>query len=150
MAGDDGTVLTTLTLSHGLMLADDKVAVATLNTGEAFNASTFGPLRFRIVDGAAGPGDWRPLATLVRLPQLRELKCPPGPARTRRCQLTGSNLFLIDALSTDRAFDHPVQGARGLYPAAPSPCPRPPAGRLFVKLHDSPAIVNEVALPGTD
>jgi len=146
VAADDGTVLTTLTLAHGLVLADEKVAVATLNTGEAFTASTFGPLRFRIVDGAAGPGDWRSLATLVRLPQLRELKCPPGPARGRRCQLTGSNLFLIDALSTDRAFDHPVEIPEGFTGSAIT-LPRPPAGRLFVKLHDSPAVVNEVALP---
>ena len=149
IGGEDGAVLATLTLAHGLVLADQKVAVATLNTAEALSTSTFGPLRFRIVDAAAGSGDWQPLATLVRLPQLHQLKCTPGPARGRRCQLTGSNLFLIDALSTDRAFDHPVEIPEGFTGSAIA-LPRPPSGRLFMKLHDSPAVVNEVALPGEE
>jgi hypothetical protein len=147
VSGPDGAVLTTLTLSHGLVLEDDKVALATLNTAEAFSASTFGPLRFRIVDGAAGPGDWQPLATLVRLPVLRELKC--GGGRGRHCQLFGANLFLIKSLSTDRAFDHAVEIPEG-FTGASIVLPHPVGGRLFLKLHDSPGVINQIAMPTED
>jgi hypothetical protein len=144
LCGPDGGVLTTLTLNHGLVLEDDKVALATLDTAQAFSASTFGLLRFRIVDGAAGPGDWQPLATLVRLPILRELKC--GAGRGRHCQLFGSNLFLIKSISTDRAFNHPVELPEG-FTGASIILPHPVGGRLFLKLHDSPGAINQIAMP---
>jgi hypothetical protein len=147
VSGPDGAVLTTLTLSHGLVLEDDKVALATLNTAEAFSASTFGLLRFRIVDGAAGPGDWQPLATLVRLPVLRDLKC--GGAHGRHCQLFGANLFLIKSLSTDRAFDHAVEIPEG-FTGASIVLPHPVGGRLFLKLHDSPGVINQIVMPADD
>ena len=56
---------------------------------------------------AAPPGDWHPLATLVRLPVLRELKCPA--TADLACKLSGSNLFLVEAVSNDSKFAHPVQ-----------------------------------------
>src|SRR5882757_6547116 len=39
-------------------------------------------------------GDWQPLADLVRLPALSDIKCPSAPELA--CKLSGSNLFLID------------------------------------------------------
>jgi hypothetical protein len=146
VAGADGTVLTTLTLAKGLVLEDPTVAIATLDTAQAFSPSTFGPLKFRVVEGAAGPGDWQTLATLVRLPTLREFKCAPAAAHGRRCQLLGANLFLIDALSADRAFDRAVDVPEGFTGAAVA-VPQPAGRRLFVKLHDSPTVVNEIELP---
>ena len=141
IGGADGAVLNTLTLSHGLVLEDAKVALATLNTADAFSPSTFGPLQFRIVT-SEGAGDWQPLATLVRLPVLKELKCTPG--RNGRCLLSGSGLFLIDSLSTDRAFDHPVDIPEG-FTAGSVPVPRTSGRQLFVKLHDDPTVINQVS-----
>jgi hypothetical protein len=136
-----GAFTTTLTLSSGLTLEDTKVAIATLDTGKAFVPSAGGRLRYRIVvDGVAG--DWQPLATLVRLPTLRDLKCPPEPARP--CKLTGANLFLLDALSNDPAFTHPVHVPQG-FPGSVLTAPHPTDGKLFVKLRDDPSAVNPVA-----
>jgi hypothetical protein len=147
VSGADDTVLATLTLSHGLVLEDAQVALATLNTSEAFNPSTFGPLRFRIVYGDAGAGDWLPLATLVRLPVLHDLRCVSG--HNPHCQLTGSNLFLIEALSTDRAFDHPVVVPEGFTGGAVL-LPRSAGRQLFVRLHDDPTVTNQVAFPAEE
>jgi hypothetical protein len=92
------------------------------------------------VDGA-----WQPLATLVRLPALHELKCPT--AADQPCQLSGSDLYLIDSLSTSPSFDKPVSVPEG-FTGASLPAPRPTDGRLYVKLHDAPQVVNEARFPG--
>jgi hypothetical protein len=118
------------------------VAVATLNPSKAFGASTFGPLKFRVnVKGVAS--DWQPLATLIRLPQLKELKCPPTPELA--CKLTGANLFLIDSVSGDSQFAHPVVVPDGFLGAA-LPVPHPVGGSLFIKLRDNPEVVNATTL----
>ena len=61
--------------SYQVTLEDSKVAVATLDPAKAFGPSAFGPLQFRVIANSV-PGDWQRLATLVRLPVLKELKCP--------------------------------------------------------------------------
>lgn len=143
VATANGAYLDTLTTSNGLTLEDAQVALATLDTSKAFAPSASGPLRFRIVeDGVAG--DWQPLATLVRLPVLRDLKCPESPDKP--CKLTGSRLYLVDALATDPQFTHPVQVPVG-YPGYTLLVPRPATGELYVKLHDDPAVVNTVLFP---
>ena len=143
----DSAARATLTLADGLVLEDSQVALATLDTAKAFNPSAFGALRFRIVeDGAAG--DWQPLATLVRLPVLRDLKCPAGPGKP--CELTGADLFLIDQPSSGPTFDHPVtvpEGFTGDILSVPHPTR---AGRLYVKLRDDPQVVNRLDLPAKD
>ena len=138
-----GAFTTTLTLASGLTLEDSEVAIATLDTGKAFGSSAAGRLRYRIVEGGVA-GDWQPLAILVRLPAIHDVKCPPDPARP--CRLTGSNLFLLDALSNNPAFDHPVQIPDG-FPGATLTVPRPADGRLFVKLRDDPSAINPVTFP---
>ena len=144
VAGADGRVLTTLNAAGGLTLADSKVAVATLDTAKAFGGSDFGPLQFRIVsDGVDGA--WQPLATLVRLPTLRELKCPA--AADQPCQLSGSDLYLIDSMATAPSFDKPMSVPEG-FTGVSLPAPRPTDGRLYVKLHDAPQVVNEARFPG--
>ena len=148
IGGGDGSVLAALTLSSGLVLEDAKVAVATLDTGKAFNASTYGPIRFRIADGGGGVGEWQPLATLVRLPALHDLKCPA--AHGQHCQLTGSNLFLIEAISADRSFDHPAVIPEG-FTGSTIPAPHPAAAhQLYLKLHDAPGVVNQVTFPAEE
>jgi hypothetical protein len=144
VAAAEGGASASLTEQNGLTLEDAQVAVATLDTAKAFNSSAFGPLRYRIVtdDGA---GDWQPLATLVRVPTLRELKCDQGPERP--CALSGSNLFLIDSVASDPAFSHAIKAPEG-FPGYALAVPHPAGGRLYIRLRDDPGVVNEAVLPG--
>ena len=129
-------------LNGGMTLENSQVAVATLNPAKAFGASAFGPLRFRIVARGIA-GDWQSLGVLVRLPELRDLTCPATPELA--CKLSGTNLYLVDSLSNDRGFAHPVQVPDGfLGPALP--VPHPTDGTLYVKLRDDPAIINMTSL----
>jgi hypothetical protein len=126
----------------GITLENAQVAVSTLNPVKAFGASVFGPLQFRVV--AKGiPGDWRPLGNLVRLPVLSGLTCPSTAELA--CKLTGSNLYLVDSVSNDREFTHPVQVPDGFLGTA-LPVPHPMTGSLFLKLRDDPAVVNPTSL----
>jgi len=139
----DGGASAKLTQQSGLTLEDAHVALATLDTGKAFGGSAFGPLRFRIVT-SDGPGVWQPLATLVRTPVLRELKCDAGPERP--CELSGSNLFLIDSVASDPAFAHVVKTPEG-FPGYVLSVPHPIGGRLYIRLRDDPGVVNEAVAP---
>jgi hypothetical protein len=135
----DGAYATSLSLANGgITLENRSVAIVTLDAAHAFGASAFGPLQFRVVDGGV-TGDWQPLATLIRLPKLRELVCPATPELA--CKLSGSGLFLVDSISTDADFAHPVQVPDG-FPGYALPVPHPKDGQLFVKLRDDPTVVN--------
>jgi len=143
IATEDEAFSTTLSLDNGGMtLENSKVALATLDPAKAFGGSAFGPLKFRvIVNGAAG--DWQPLATLVRLPELQNLKCPAGAED--QCRLSGANLFLVDSVASDPQFANAVQVPDG-FPGYVLPVPRPQSGQLYVKLRDDPSVVNQVTL----
>jgi hypothetical protein len=138
-----GAYLTTLAPNNGLTLEDSQVALAMLDTGKAFAPSASGPLRFRIIEKGVA-SDWQPLATLVRLPAFRDLKCPDAPDQP--CKLTGSKLYLVDSLSNDAQFDHPTQVPEG-FPGYVLTVPHPTSGQLYVKLHDDPSVVNSVLFP---
>jgi len=139
IATADGAYSTTLSLANGgITLENRKVAIATLDPAQAFGPSAFGPLQFRVVDDGV-TGDWQRLATLVRLPKLRRLVCPATPELA--CKLSGSDLFLVDSISSDPGFEHSVQVPDG-FPGYALPVPHPRHGRLFVKLRDDPAIIN--------
>ena len=130
----------------GMMLENSQVAVATLNPARAFGGSAFGPLQFRInAKGIAG--DWLPLANLVRLPTLKDLKCPATAELA--CKLTGSNLFLIDSVSSDPKFAQAVKVPDGFLGNA-LPVPHPKTGQLYVKLRDDPSIINSTLLAAQD
>lgn len=143
VASADESSMTTLSLANGgLTLENVQVAVATLNPTKAFGSSTFGPLKFRVnVKGVTS--DWQPLANLVRLPMLKELKCPATPELA--CKLIGANLFLIESVSSDAQFTHPVSVPDGFLGSA-LPVPHPSAGSLYVRLRDNPQIVNPITL----
>jgi hypothetical protein len=129
-------------INGGITLENAQVAVATLNPAKAFGTSAFGPLQFRVV--AKGiTGDWQPLGTLVRLPVLRDLACPATPELA--CKLSGTNLFLVDSVSNDPGFAHPVQVPDGFLGSA-LPVPHPTAGPLYVKLRDNPSVINPTTL----
>jgi len=141
VAAQDESFSTVLSMADGtLTLADAKVAVASINPAKAFGMSAFGPLKFRIVSDAV-KGDWQPLTTLVRLPKLQSLKCPP--AADQSCQLTGSDLFLLDSVSNDPQFQSPVAVSDG-FAGSVLNVPHPAKGILYVKLRDNPAVVNQV------
>jgi hypothetical protein len=143
VANADQSVSALLSASNGsLTLENSSVAVATLDAGKSFGSSAFGPLQFRVISGGT-TGDWLPLVTLVRLPALHELKCPATPELA--CKLSGTNLFLVDAVSSDAQFGHPVQVPDG-FPGYSLPVPRPTDGQLYVKLRDDPSVVNRAIL----
>jgi hypothetical protein len=144
VATGDNSYSTVLSMGDGtLTLQDASTALATLDPAKVFGGSAFGPLAFRIIDADGTKGDWQRLATLVRLPQFQTLKCPY--AKDQPCKLTGSNLFLVDAVSGDPQFTHPVQVPDG-FPGNMLPVPHPSSGELFVKLRDDPSVVNQVKL----
>jgi hypothetical protein len=113
-----------------------------LDPVKAFGPSAFGPLQFRVLQNGIA-GDWQPLATLVRLPQLKELTCPATGELA--CKLSGANLFLVQAVSGDAHFEHAVQVPDG-FPGYALPVPHPVAGVLYVKLRDDPNVINSAAL----
>jgi hypothetical protein len=143
VATEDEAFSTTLSIANrGIMLADSKVAVATFDPAKTFGLSAFGPLKFRVVaDGV--PGDWQPLATLVRLPALEDLECPAQVEQD--CKLTGTHLFLVDAVAGDPEFKQPRPVPAG-FPGRVLPVPRPKKGQLFLKLRDDPSVVNSAKL----
>ena len=126
----------------GLTLENSQVALATINPAKTFGSSAFGPLRYR-VNARGITGDWQPLATLVRLPVLKDIKCPA--AAELACKLSGANLFLIDSLSSDAQFTHPVQVPDGFLGSA-LPVPHPGDGPFYMKLRDNPTVINPMTL----
>jgi hypothetical protein len=130
----------------GLVLRDSESLVATLEPLKAFGASAFGPLQFRAVSSEGGKGDWQPLAVLVRLPVLKEIRCPTTPDKP--CQLSGSNLYLIDSVASDPQFTHTAPVPTGFLDATLN-VPHPGETGLYLKLRDDPSAVSTAILPIT-
>ncbi len=118
------------------------------------------PAERPVSDASAGPStstqpqpedllntsDWLPLGTLVRLPVLAHLQCPADPAAP--CNLTGSNLFLLQSISSDPAFSNPDPVPDGFTgQTLPVPHPAGSAATLFLKLRDDPNPVDSASLP---
>lgn len=133
VATEDGRATTLLPVK----LQDATIAIASIAPAEALGGSAYGPLRYRVVQGdAAGP--WMPLGTLVRLPRIAGVACGDGQ---ERCTLTGSDLFLLDAVASDRGFAQPVrvpEGFTGTSLAVPKGSP------LYLRLRDDGAAVGSV------
>jgi hypothetical protein len=139
---DESSTATLSFNTGGVMLENAQVAVATLNPSKQFGGAAFGPLQFR-VNAKGVAGNWQPLANLVRLPQLKDLRCPATPELA--CKLTGSKLFLIESVSDDRLFAHAVKVPDGFLGAA-LPVPHPKDGVLYLKLRDDPSVANSTIL----
>ena len=142
IATDDESLHTTLSVANGrLVLEDAKTVVATLDPERDLGPSAFGPLKFRPVDESGAAGNWQPLAQLVRLPVLTQVKCVKG-APDKPCTLTGSSLFLIDAIAADPGFTNPITVPEGFADLTLS-VPHPDATRtLYLKLRDDPTTIN--------
>jgi hypothetical protein len=127
-----------------LILQDSQTALAIFNPAKGFAPSAFGPLRFRLVDADGVGGDWTPLANIVRVPSLKEIRCPDKP--DRQCKLSGTNLFLIDSVASDSQFSHTVPVPAGFVDSTLS-VPRPNGTLLYLKLRDDPSTVSMMVLP---
>jgi hypothetical protein len=143
VATADEASTTTLNFGNGgVMLENAQVLVATLHPAKALGGGAFGPLQFRVnIKGV--PGDWQPLANLVRLPTLKDWKCPATPELA--CKLSGSNLFLVDSVSNESSFANPVKVPEGFLGSA-LPVPHPKAGALYLRLRDDPSVINATLL----
>ena len=107
IANADESLHTNLTVAAGtLVLQNPHTVLATFDPLKTFGTSAYGELRLRAISPDGIDGDWLPLATLVRLPSLTDLRCTPDPAAT--CTLTGSKLYLLDAVATDPDFTTPT------------------------------------------
>jgi hypothetical protein len=144
VATEDQSVRVLLSVADGtLMLQDSQTVVARLDPLKSFGPSAFGPLRFRPVAANGEKGDWQPLVTLVRLPLLKEWRCPR--ASDGQCTLQGSSLFLLDSVSTDPQFLQSVAVPDG-FAGSSLTVPRPAGTELYVKLRDDRTAVNKVVL----
>jgi hypothetical protein len=143
VATADGSASAALDFAGGaVILQNARVAVATLDPATALGASAFGPIRFRrIAHGIAG--DWRPLATLVRLPALTALRCDVEGADG--CVLAGNDLFLLDSVSDDAQFARST-GVPDGFTGVDLQVPRPIDGRLYLKLRDDPGVISVATL----
>jgi len=148
VATADGSSDVLLTIANGdLVLQDSQTMLAVLDPLKSFGASAFGALRFRPVGDVAddsSKGDWQPLATLVRVPTLKEIRCPDDPSQA--CHLIGTNLFLIDSVASDSKFTQPVAVPVGFVDSSLN-VPRPSGTLLYIKLRDDSSVINTVALP---
>ena len=116
--------------------------------GEGQTGAIAGQADLPLVPDPLTVSDWLPLGMLVRLPTLTHLQCAPDP--NSPCNLTGSNLYLMQAVSADPAFAHPdpvPDGFTGNTIAVPHPAGS--AGTLFLKLRDDPDPIDTATLPFT-
>jgi hypothetical protein len=147
IAAEDGSFRTVLSLTDGsLMLEDARTAIAMVEPLSRFGASAFGPLRARALSADGVPGDWMPLGTLVRLPGLRELRCPHSI--NKPCTLSGSSLFLVDSLASTQDFANPTEVPAD-FTGTQLTVPHPVNGTLYLKLRDDPDTVQTMTMPVT-
>lgn len=145
VASEDESFDTSLSIADGsLVLQDAQTALALLDPAKSFGPSAFGALRFRAVSAEGAKGDWLPLVRLVRIPSLKEVRCPDSPDKP--CTLSGTNLFLIDSVASDPQFSHTTPVPLG-FAGSTLTVPRPNGTLLYIKLRDDPSTVNTVALP---
>jgi hypothetical protein len=145
VATADESFATILSVSDGtLVMRDAETLVANINPRKAFGPSAFGPLQFRPIQDDGTKGDWQPLATLVRVPVLKEIRCPDSADQP--CRLSGSSLYLIDSVASDQQFTRNAPVPTDFIDSTLS-IPHPSEGGLFIKLRDDPSSVNTVTLP---
>ncbi|MBV9340354.1 MAG: hypothetical protein JO159_05630, partial [Acidobacteria bacterium] len=142
---------TVLTVKDGsLTLQDAKTVFAVLDPVKQLGPSAFGALKFRPLMEDGVQGDWQPLVNLVRVPELREIRCAPSaePAQTAltQCVLRGDKLFLIDAVSADPDFSKSVKVPDGFADATLN-IPPPKENVLYLRLRDDPGTVDTAVVP---
>jgi hypothetical protein len=141
---DDAFRVTLSAQDGNLTLQDAKTLVAVLDPMKHLGPSAFGALKFRPIMGNNVAGDWQPLVSLVRIPQLKGIHCAAAPEK--QCSLLGEKLYLIESVSTDQQFTNAVAVPDGFLANA-LPIPKPKNKTLYVKLRDNPSDIDTVALP---
>ena len=145
LANADETLHTTLTVAAGnLVLQDSHTILATFDPLKTFGPSTFGPFRLRAISADGTQGEWMPLATIVRLPTLTDLRCPASVSAS--CLLSGSALYLIDSVSPDLGFANPTSVPEGFVDTSLA-IPRPAGLSFFLRLRDDLTTTHQVTLP---
>jgi hypothetical protein len=144
IANADESLHTDLTISSGLILQNSHTLLGSFDPLRTFGTSAYGAIRMRPVAPDGTAGDWIALANLVRLPRLQEIHCPGDPAAL--CTLSGSDLYLVDAIANDVSFANPVQVPEGFVGNTLS-IPRPPKSGFYLKLKDEPDSENMVVMP---
>jgi hypothetical protein len=138
VAFEDDSRSTELTAANGgLSGLTGRVSLA-----KAFGAATFGPLKFRVIEGETA-SDWVPLATLVRLPHLASIQCPAD--LEQQCTLTGSNLFLLESVGAEASYVQSVD-VPAKFTGSSLKVPYPTENGMAVKLRDDPSQPNQVTL----
>jgi hypothetical protein len=142
----DGSVHTRLSLTdNNLVLQDEHTAIATLDPLKAFGQSAFGKLQMRPVAQDGTAGDWTPLGTLVRTPQITAIQCTTLDAPT--CTVQGTNFFLVQSFGATKDFSKPTDVPTG-FAQNSFAVPTPSDGTmLYLKLRDDPSAVASVTLP---
>jgi hypothetical protein len=144
VATADDSLHALLSVADGtLALQDSQTVVATLDPLKSLGPSAFGPLRFRPIAADGEKGDWQPLMNLVRLPVVKEIRCPSKPDDP--CSLSGTALYLLDSVSANPQFQQSTPVPDGFAGLALS-VPRPNNGELYIKLRDNPATINKLVL----
>jgi hypothetical protein len=96
-----------------LTLQDAKTVFAVLDPMKLLGPSAFGPLKFRAVSADGVEGNWQPLVNLVRVPDLKAVRCRPVVAKsTERSSVpekksaseknTGSKSSLVSRTAAER------------------------------------------------
>jgi len=141
----DGGFSTMLSQAEGSLVQQDASSVlAIFDPLKTFGPAAYGAVQFRAVEENGAKGDWQPLAMLVRVPMLKEVRCPDS--QEEHCSLRGTNLFLLDSVASDSGFRAAVSVPAG-YVGDSLPVPRPYGTRLYVKLRDDPGTLGTVSLP---
>ncbi len=145
VASEEEAFRVTLSVGDGsLVMQDAATVLAILEPLKSFGPSAFGALRFRAISEEGRKGDWIPLVKLVRLPTLKEVRCPDSP--DKQCRLSGSNLFLLESVASDSQFEHNVPVPAGFADTSLN-VPRPNGTILYVKLRDEPGAGSMAVLP---
>lgn len=144
IATEDQSASIRLADGSGFRLESPQVAIATFELAK-LGRSTAGSLVFRLVQRGV-QGNWLPLGTLVRLPEIQSVTCAAGDAP---CRFTGASLFLIDSVASDAAFQQSAAVPQGFTGTAID-VPRPRDGKLFIRLRDAPGSSVEISVPTTD
>jgi hypothetical protein len=145
VATTGGSVHTSLSLAaNNLVLQDEHTAIATLDPLKAFGQSAFGKLQMRPVAEDGTPGDWTPLGTLVRTPQITAIHCTTANAPT--CTIDGGDIFLVQSFSAGKNFAKPTEVPTG-FAENTFDVPTPADGTtLYLKLRDDPDAVAAITL----
>ncbi len=125
-----------------LTMQDSSTVYAVLDPMKLLGPSAFGPLKFRPVMGEGVEGDWQPLVNLVRIPNLKGVRC----VAPEKCTLSGDKLFLLDSVSADPDFGNSVAVPEGFVEDALT-IPPPKEKTLYIKLRDDPATVDVAVVP---